>query len=261
MNRISSAFGKGHKALIAFVTCGDPDLETTAEIVRTMVAKGADLIELGIPFSDPVAEGPVILEASMRALRGGVTVDKIFDMVMELRKDIDVPIVFMTYANVVYARGIRTFATLCADAGVDGIILPDLPYEEMDEFEPEFKACGVDLISMISPASGSDRIAMIAGRASGFIYVVSSYGVTGIREGVSSYLERMIGAVRANSSLPCAVGFGISTPQMASGMAEFADGVIIGSAIMKIVAENGQNCVPLIGEFIEQIRDSLYHSR
>ena len=250
MSRIISAFAGGRKAFIPFVTCGDPDLETTAALVRMLAEEGADLIELGIPFSDPVAEGPVIQAASMRALAGGTTVDGIFDMVRELRKTVEVPLVFMTYANVVFARGGESFISRCADVGIDGMIIPDLPFEEKGEFEPFCRRCGVDLISMISPASGDGRIAMIAREATGFIYVVSSYGVTGVREHITSDIKRMVGVVRANSAVPCAVGFGISTPGQAAEMAALADGVIVGSAIMRIVGEYGRECVPFVREFV-----------
>ena len=179
MSRIQEAFAHG-KAFIPFITCGDPDLDTTAEVVRAAVRAGADLIELGIPFSDPTAEGPVIQGANLRALTGGVTTDRVFDLVKDLRRDVSVPMVFMTYANVVYSYGTERFAQMCADRGIDGIILPDVPFEEKGDFAPACQKYGIDLISLIAPTS-SNRIAMIAKEAAGFIYIVSSLGVTGVR--------------------------------------------------------------------------------
>ena len=179
MSKIKSAFENG-KAFIAFITCGDPDLETTAAAVRAAVENGADLIELGIPFSDPTAEGPVIQGANIRALSGGVTTDKIFAFVKELRQDVKVPMVFMTYANVIFSYGTERFISTCRDIEIDGLILPDLPFEEKDDFLPICHEYGVDLISLIAPTS-ENRIAMIAKEADGFLYIVSSLGVTGTR--------------------------------------------------------------------------------
>ena len=183
MSNIAKAFASG-KAFIPFITCGDPDLATTAAAVRAMAANGADLIELGIPFSDPTAEGPVIQGANIRALKAGTTTDKVFDLVRELRKDVSIPMVFMTYANVVFSYGAEKFISTCAAIGIDGLILPDLPYEEKDEFAPICRKYGVDLISMIAPTS-ENRIAMIAKEAEGFLYIVSSLGVTGTRSEIN----------------------------------------------------------------------------
>ena len=218
MSNIAKAF-EGGKAFIPFVTCGDPDLETTAKIVREMAANGADLIELGIPFSDPTAEGPVIQGANIRALSGGVTTDKIFDFVRELRKDVSVPLVFMTYANVVFSYGAERFIGTCRQIGIDGLILPDLPYEEKDEFLPVCRKYGVDLISLIAPTS-ADRAAMIAKDADGFIYIVSSLGVTGERAQITTDISKLVSVIRENTSIPCAVGFGISTPEQAKSMSQ-----------------------------------------
>lgn len=211
MSRIGKAFENG-KAFIPFITCGDPDLNTTAAIVRAAAANGADLIELGIPFSDPTAEGPVIQGANIRALNRGVTTDKIFDLVRELRQDVDVPMVFMTYANVVFSYGAERFIATCNEIGIDGLILPDLPYEEKEEFLPLCKQYQVDLISLIAPTS-KDRIAMIAKEAEGFIYIVSSLGVTGMRSEIKTDLDSIVRVVRENTDTPCAIGFGISTPE------------------------------------------------
>ena len=227
MSKIKNAFENG-KAFIAFITCGDPDLGTTAAAVRAAVENGADLIELGIPFSDPTAEGPVIQGANLRALKGGVTTDKIFAFVRELRQDVTVPLVFMTYANVVFSYGAERFLAACRDVGIDGLILPDLPYEEKGEFLPVCRACGVDLISLIAPTS-ENRIAMIAKEAEGFLYIVSSLGVTGARSEIQTDLASIVKVVRQNTDVPCAIGFGISTPEQAGRMAGLADGVIVGS--------------------------------
>ncbi len=230
MSKIAEAFGNG-KAFIPFITCGDPDLETTAAVVRAAVANGADLIELGIPFSDPTAEGPVIQEANLRALQGGVTTDKVFDLVRGLRVDVSVPMVFMTYANVVFSYGAEKFISTCKEIGIDGLILPDLPYEEKEEFLPLCEEYDVDLISLIAPTS-ENRIAMIAKEAKGFIYLVSSLGVTGVRSEIKTDLQSIVNVIRANTDTPVAIGFGISKPEQAAKMAGISDGAIVGSAIV-----------------------------
>ena len=229
MSNIHSAFEKG-KAFIPFLTCGDPDLETTAACVRECVKAGASLIELGIPFSDPTAEGPVIQGASLRALRGGVTTDRVFDLVRELRKDVSVPLVFMTYANVVFSYGAEKFISACQRTGIDGLILPDIPYEERGEFAPLCERYGVDLISMIAPTS-ENRVAMIAREARGFIYLVSSLGITGVRQEITTDVGAIVRVIRENTRLPVAVGFGISTPEQARKMASLSDGAIVGSGL------------------------------
>ncbi len=255
MTKIKEAFAKG-KAFIPFITCGDPDLETTKKIVRSMAANGADLIELGIPFSDPTAEGPVIQGANLRALSGGVTTDKIFDMVRELRKDITVPMVFMTYANVVFSYDADKFIGTCAEIGIDGLILPDQPFEEKGEFDDICKKYDIDLISLIAPTS-ANRAAMIAKEARGFIYIVSSLGVTGVRSEINTDIASLVKLVRENSSVPCAVGFGISTPEQAAKMAGISDGAIVGSAIIKLVAQYGKNAADPVGEYVKRMKEAL----
>ena len=255
MDRIKEAFAKG-KAFIPFITCGDPNLETTAAVVRAAVANGADLVELGIPFSDPTAEGVVIQAANLRALQGGVTTDKIFELVRDLRRDVKVPLVFMTYANVVFSCGAEKFLSKCAAVGVDGLILPDVPFEEKEEFLSTCKRFGVDLISMIAPTS-EDRIAMIAREAEGFVYIVSSLGVTGVRNEIKTDLSSIVAAVRANTKIPCAIGFGISTPAQAKKMAAIADGVIVGSAIIKIIAAHGGDAPSFVGEYVRDMKNAL----
>ena len=255
MSNIRSAFAGG-KAFIPFITCGDPTLDATMEIVRAAAENGADLIELGIPFSDPTAEGPVIQGANIRALRGGVTTDKIFDMVRRLREDVTVPMVFMTYANVVFSYGAERFISTCADIGIDGLILPDLPYEEKDEFQPVCTRYGVDLISLIAPTS-EVRVGMISRDAEGFIYIVSSLGVTGTRNEISTDLGSIVSEIRKNTDVPCAIGFGISKPEQAADMAKLADGVIVGSAIIKLIEEHGENAAAPVGEYIKRMKSAL----
>ena len=257
MSNILNAFNHG-KAFIPFITCGDPNLETTEKLVYAMEEAGADLIELGIPFSDPTAEGPVIQEANIRALSGEVrvTTDRIFELVRKLRKRVKVPMVFMTYANVVFSYGSEKFISTCKEIGIDGLILPDIPYEEKDEFNPICKKYDVDLISLIAPTS-HDRINMIAGDASGFVYCVSSLGVTGTRTEITTDIGEMVSLVKKAKDIPCAVGFGISTPEQAKKMSSVADGVIVGSAIVKIIAKYGEDAVPYVVEYVKSMKDAM----
>lgn len=256
MNRIVNAFKNG-KAFIPFITCGDPDLETTAAAVRAAVKSGADLIELGIPFSDPTAEGPVIQGANIRALKGGVNTNKVFELVRELRTDVTVPMVFMTYANVVFSYGAEKFISTCAEIGIDGLILPDIPFEEKDEFLPICRKYDVALISLIAPTS-ENRIGMIAKEAEGFIYLVSSLGVTGMRSEINTDLESIVKIIRENTSVPCAIGFGISTPQQAKKMSAIADGAIVGSAIVKLLEKHGKDAPSYIGEYVRAMKEAVY---
>lgn len=256
MNKgIEKAFSKG-KAFIAFVTSGDPDLETTEEIVYAMDRAGCSLVELGIPFSDPTAEGPVIQAANVRALSNGVTTDKIFAMVKKIRQKSDIPMVFMTYANVVYSYGIEKFCQKMVETQMSGMILPDVPYEEKAEFDVVCKKYGVDLISMIAPTS-HQRIQMIAKEASGFIYCVSFLGVTGVRSTITTDIGAMVDLVRQVSDAPVAVGFGISTPEQAKKMANQSDGAIVGSAIVKIVEKYGKDAPKYVEEYVSQMVQAL----
>lgn len=255
MSNIKKAFENG-KAFIAFITCGDPDLETTAAAVKSAVENGADLIELGIPFSDPTAEGPVIQGANIRALKGGVTTDKIFEFVKKLRLDVKVPMVFMTYANVVFSYGAERFISTCRDIGIDGLILPDLPFEEKDEFQPICRKYSVDLISLIAPTS-ENRISMIAKEAEGFLYIVSSLGVTGTRSEIKTDLKSIVSVVRQNTDIPCAIGFGISTPEQAKKMADISDGAIVGSAIIKLLEKYGKDAPEYVGKYVKSMKDAL----
>ncbi len=255
MSNIARAFANG-KAFIPFITCGDPDLDTTARTVRAMAQAGADLIELGIPFSDPTAEGPVIQAANQRALAGGVTTDQIFEMVRALRRELTVPMVFMTYANVVFSYGAERFVSTCRDIGMDGLILPDVPFEEKAEFAPLCRQYGLDFISLIAPTSQA-RIATIAKEADGFVYVVSSLGVTGVRAEITTDIGAMVRLVKETRDIPCAVGFGISTPEQARKMSAVADGVIVGSAIVKLCAQYGKDCPGPVADYVRRMKEAI----
>ena len=255
MSRVEQVFAKG-KALIPFITAGDPDLETTEKLVLAMARAGADLIELGIPFSDPVAEGPVIQLASERALQAGATTDKILALVSRVRTESDVPLAFMTYINPVFAYGIDRFMQDSREAGVDALIIPDLPFEEREEIIPYCSQYGIELISMIAPTS-RERIRMIAREARGFVYCVSSLGVTGVREQISTELDKMVKMVKEVQDIPCAVGFGISCPEQAQQVSQSADGVIVGSAIMQIVEQHGVESVNPVAAFVREMKQSI----
>ncbi|XME01730.1 tryptophan synthase subunit alpha [Lachnospiraceae bacterium C1.1] len=255
MSKIAEAFNN-KKAFIPFITCGYPDLDTTKKIIRACADNGAALIELGIPFSDPTAEGPVIQGANIKALEAGVTTDKIFDMVREIRKEVTIPMVFMTYANVVYSYGMDDFCRISAEVGMDGIILPDVPFEEKNDFDPVCKKYGLDLISLIAPTS-DDRISMIAAEASGFIYVVSSLGVTGVRSEIKTDISSMVSKIRETTDLPCAVGFGISTPEQAKKMSSCSDGAIVGSAIIRLIGEYGREAAPKVGDYVRSMVEAI----
>ena len=288
MSNIQKAFENG-KAFIPFITCGDPSLDVTEQLVYGAEEAGADLIELGIPFSDPTAEGPVIQAANLRALTNGVTTDDIFEMVRRIRKKTDIPMVFMTYANVVFSygygqmshkkqkdgsacaghaelgglerlsrmeSGTERFIRTAAEIGMDGLILPDVPFEEKEEFDTVCKKYGLDLISLIAPTS-HERIRQIAAEASGFVYCVSSMGVTGVRAEITSDVGSMVKLVKETKEIPCAVGFGISTPEQAEKMAALSDGARVGSAIVRICGQYGKDCVPYVKEYIRTMKEAL----
>lgn len=255
MNKIAEAFAN-KKAFIPFVTAGDPTLDTTRELLLAMQEAGADLIEIGIPFSDPVAEGPVIQEADIRALSGGVTTDKILDMVEEISDQLYVPVVFMTYINPVYVYGVEKFAKRAVECGVAGVIIPDVPFEEKEEIRRVFADFGLTVISMVAPTS-AERVKMIAEQAEGFLYCVSSLGVTGVRTEISTGIADLIAVVKKVKDIPCAIGFGISTPEQAKKMADISDGAIVGSAIVKIIAEHGKDSVSYVRDYVSEMKRAV----
>lgn len=255
MSRIAKVF-ENKKAFIPFVTAGDPSIEVTEQLVLHMANAGADLIELGIPFSDPVAEGPIIQEADYRALSGGVTTDTIFSMVERIRKVCNVPLAFMTYMNPIYTYGTERFMVNCKKVGIDALIVPDVPFDEREELKPYCDQYGITLISMIAPTS-KERIRTITREAEGFIYCVSSMGVTGVRSDIGTDVEEMIKLAKKEKDIPCAIGFGISTPEQAAKMAAISDGVIVGSAIVKIVAQYGEDCVPYVEDYVRSMKGAI----
>ena len=252
MSKIANAFKNG-TAFIGFLTAGDPSVEKTVEYILAMEDAGCDLIEIGIPFSDPMAEGVVIQDANVRALKHNTTTDDVFDVVREVRKKTDVPLVFLTYINPVFFYGYEKFFKKCQELGVDGIISPDLPYEEKGEIADIAKENGIDIISLIAPTS-KERIQMIAGDASGFIYVVSSLGVTGMRSEIKTDLNAILSDIREVTDLPLAVGFGINTPEQAKNIGQFADGVIVGSAIVKIIEEYGEDASDALKDYVSSMK-------
>lgn len=259
MTKIADAFANG-KAFIPFLTCGDPDLETTEKLIGAIAEAGADLIELGIPFSDPTAEGPVIQDANLRALSAGTTTDKIFDMVRRVRQTVSIPMVFMTYANVIFSYGADRFLKTAAEIGMNGIIVPDVPFEEKQEFEPLCQKYGLAQISMIAPTS-HDRIRAIAEQANGFLYCVSSLGVTGTRTAITTDIDAMVKLVKEVKDIPCAVGFGISTPEQAESMCRQADGAIVGSAIVKLIAQYGRDSVQPVADYVRTMKTACRNAQ
>ncbi len=244
------------KAFIAFLTAGDPDADSTVKFILEMEKAGADLIEIGIPFSDPTAEGVVIQEANIRALRGGMTTDGVFEIVRRVRETSQIPLAFMTYLNPVFHYGYDKFFAKCEELGVCAIIIPDLPYEEKEEVEVPAAEHHVALVSMIAPTSES-RIQTIASQAKGFIYVVSSMGVTGVRSEIRTDLSSIVESIRKVTDVPCAIGFGISTPQQAKKMASLSDGAIVGSAIVKLIAKHGKEAAPEIYEYVKSMKEAV----
>lgn len=253
--KISDAFKDG-KAFIGFLTAGDPTIEKTVEYVLAMEEAGCDLVEIGIPFSDPVAEGPVIQEANIRALSNNTNTDDVFEAIRQIREKSDVPLVFLTYINPVFYYGYDKFFKRCQELNVCGIISPDLPYDEKDEILEVTKKYGVDIISLIAPTS-KERIQMIASEASGFIYVVSSLGVTGMRSEIRTDLKSIISDIKEVTDVPTAVGFGINTPEQAKNISKVADGVIVGSAIVNIIAEHGENAREPLANYVKSMKDAI----
>lgn len=255
MNKISDAFNNG-KAFIGFVTAGDPDLNTSKEILLSMSKGGCDLIEVGIPFSDPIAEGPVIQDANIRALKNNVTTDDVFALTKSVSQEVDTPMVFMTYLNVLFKYGYDKFLQKAKNSGICGVIIPDLPYEEKDELQSVAKKYGIEVVSLVAPTS-EDRIKMIASDAEGFIYTVSSMGVTGVRSEIKTDLESITKAIKEVTDVPVAIGFGINTPEQAKKYFHIADGVIVGSAIVKLVAEHKTDAPKYIYEYVKSMKDAI----
>lgn len=255
MSRIQHAF-ENKKAFIGFVTGGDPDLDVTEQLIYAMEKAGADLIEIGIPFSDPIAEGEVIQAANERALAAGCTTDRLFDLVEQVRKKVQLPLTFMTYLNPIFTYGKERFMKRCEEVGIDAIIVPDLPYEEKSELEEVCLLHQIELISLVAPTS-NDRIRMIAKDARGFLYCVSSLGVTGVRSEIKTDIKAMVALAKEVSDLPCAIGFGISNPETAAVMAQDSDGVIVGSAIVKIVGQYGKDSIPYVYEFVKSMKEAI----
>lgn len=255
MSNIKKAFENG-KAFIGFVTAGDPDMETSEQIMLRMAKGGCDLIEIGIPFSDPIAEGPVIQEANLRSLSQGTTTDKVFELTKKVSAQIDTPLVYMTYLNVLFKYGYEKFLQKAKDAGISGVIIPDMPFEEKEELQSVAKNYNIDVISLIAPTS-KDRIKMIAAEAEGFVYTVSSMGVTGTRREIKTDLETITTAVKEVTDTPVAIGFGINTPEQAKKYSHLADGVIVGSAIVKIIEEHGKDAPDKIYEYVKSMKDAI----
>ncbi len=259
MSKISEAF-KDTKAFIPFITGGDPSLEITEQLLYAMEEAGADIIEIGIPFSDPIAEGPVIQAANERALAAGCTTDRLFETVKKAREKVQVPMVFLTYLNPIFTYGKERFMERCRECGIQGVIVPDMPFEEKGELREVCREYGVEIISLIAPTS-HERITAIAKEAEGYIYCVSSLGVTGMRKEISTDIQGMVDKVRQATKVPCAVGFGISTPEQAQKMAAVSDGVIVGSRIVKIVEEYGEKAVPYVKEYVGNMKKALKNTR
>lgn len=255
-NRISKAF-ENKKAFIGFLTAGDPAFDASYENIMALINAGADLVEIGIPFSDPIAEGPVIQEADVRALKGGMTTDRAFELAAKVRANTDIPLVFMTYLNPVFKYGYDCFFARCAEVGIDGLICPDMPFEEKAEADDIAKTHGISIISMIAPTS-EERIKAIAESAEGFLYIVSSLGVTGVRSEIKTDLETIMANVKKYAHVPAAIGFGISTPEQAKKMSQLADGVIVGSAMVRLVAQHGENAANEIGKFAKGLADATH---
>jgi len=260
MNRIDKCFAElksaNKKALITFITAGDPDLETTEKNVLKMFESGADIIELGVPFSDPIAEGITIQKASQRSLKNGTTLDKIFELVKNLRAQTDKPLLLMMYLNTIFVYGTEKFFSRCSKEGIDGVIIPDMPYEERDEVLGYADKYDIRNINLVSPAS-HDRIKKIAADSKGFLYCVSSNGVTGVRSGFNTDFDEFFKLIGEYASCPYCVGFGISSPEQAAKMSSYCDGVIVGSAIVNIIAENGRDSTDKVGAFVKGLKDAM----
>jgi len=268
MSKINMVFErlsiKKEKALIPYVCCGDPNLNFTRELVCKFSAEGADIIELGIPYSDPIADGPIIQRAGQRALSAGARIEEIFEMVAALRPMINTPLVIMTYYNPIYRYGVGQFVQKAVDSGIDGLIVPDLPMEEFGELKMEAARSGIDLILMVAPTSSEQRIKKIAERSQGFLYCVADTGVTGSRKSLAAGLNYYISRVRRLTEMPLAVGFGVSGPETARSIARFADGVIVGSSIIEkiesrldMVEKSPELAAKEVAEYVGRLKEAV----
>lgn len=255
MSKIADAF-MNKKAFIPFLTAGDPTMEATERYIKIMADAGADVIEIGIPFSDPVAEGPVIQEATLRSLTHGTTTDAIFDMVERVRPTISIPLVVMTYLNPIYVYGADQFMARCKKAGICGVIVPDMPFEEKGVLIDVAHAHDIEVVSLIAPTS-EERIGMIAKEAEGFVYCVSSMGVTGVRKEITTDVGAIVDQIKRYNDVPVAVGFGISTPEQAAAMANVSDGAIVGSAIVRIIGEHGDKADEALREYVQAMKAAV----
>lgn len=251
MSKIQKAF-QNKKAFIPFLTAGDPNLQKTYEYILEMEKAGADLIEIGIPFSDPIAEGTIIQAANVRALANGCTTDKVFEMVAKVRKKTDIPLVFLTYLNPVFKYGYERFLARCKETGVDGIIIPDMPFEEKGEIKEIADIYDVDVISLVAPTT-KERIEMIVKEATGYIYVVSSMGVTGIRNEITTDIQEIVSHIQKVTDVPVAIGSGMSKKEQAEKFSECADGIIVGNAIVKLIEEHGESAAEPIYKYVKEM--------
>lgn len=256
MIKIAEAF-RDKKAFVAYLMAGDPDLETSSELILTAQDAGADLIEIGIPFSDPIAEGEVIQAASLRALQAGTRLDGIFGMVESIKDRMHVPMVFMTYANPVFVYGYERFFSRCSEIGICGIIVPDMPFEEQAEMKGPAGKYGIEVVTLVAPTSDGKRMEEMAKAAEGFVYLVSSMGVTGVRNEITTDLPALVSEIKVHAKVPVAIGFGISVPEQAKEFSRFADGVIVGSAIVRIIAQHGAEAKPALYEYISKMKKAL----
>jgi len=256
LSRVTSAFNQGHKALVAYVTVGYPSIEATLRVVPLLAQSGADIVELGIPFSDPLADGATIQKASFHALQNGVTPQLCLEVAQQLSQMVEIPLVFMTYFNLVFSYGLEEFCSACTSSGIDGLIIPDLPPEEGSNLETITQKQSLDLIYLLAPTSTEERIKLVANRSRGFIYLVSVTGVTGARNKLSSGLGTFVARVRKVATQPLCVGFGISTPEQAGQVARIANGVIVGSRIIQLM-ETEDNFILPVRNFIEELRHTL----
>lgn len=263
MKRIENKFvelsTRNEKALIVYLTAGDPSLDITKQLIFALEKAGVDILEIGVPFSDPTADGPVIQAAAQRSLKAGTTLEGVLKMVAEVRKVSNIPIVLFGYFNPIFAYGVKKFAQAARNAGVDGVLVVDLPYEEAKELRDYTDAVGIDFISLIAPTTDKERLKKIVSKASGFLYYISITGITGTAAPKISNIKVEVEKIRKTTKLPVAVGFGISQPEQAREIGRFADGVVIGSAVVRMIDENKnkQNLMQIVSDYLTDIKKGL----